>query len=75
MLATALAMAALVALIRGVLTRLSGTGKKRSASEPAFGHHISARTRGSAGAGRVMRLTTAATTRPAGTPNTPAEIG
>ena len=37
--------------------------------------HISERTAGSGGAGRVMRLTTAATTNPVGTPNTPAEMG
>jgi hypothetical protein len=36
MLAIACAMAVLFAWIRGVLTRLSGTGKRRSASESSL---------------------------------------
>ena len=37
--------------------------------------YISDRMRGGCGAGRVTQLTTTATTKPTGTPNTPAEMG
>ena len=58
---------------------LRGIGCRRNGSCCPFAQagsaYISERTRGSAGAGRVMRLTTTATISPAGTPNTPAEMG